>query len=123
MTRKLSSRLDTLESAAASTTRLVQDRMENAERQEKAMRRLAEKVEEARTGKPAWESLSPAKQVHYWGERMKEAEQTITSGLDDIRTTPGVAPGIDIAMRKLAISIAPAQLAEAQEQLAKLSTR
>lgn len=123
MTRKLSSRLDSLESAAASSTRHCQDSDEGIERREKAMRRLAEKAEEARTGIPAWKSLSHAKQVRYWRERMKEAEQTIAGGVEGIRPTPGVATGVDLKMREMSFSLAPGELAKAQEQLAKLTAK
>lgn len=123
MTRKLSSRLESLESAAASSTRHRQDSKEGIERREKAMRRLAEKVEEVRTGIPAWKSLSHAKQVRYWRERMKEAEQTIAGGIEGIRPTPGVALGIDLAMRELAVTVATREFADAQEQLARRAAK
>jgi len=123
MIRKLSSRLDSLESAAASSARLGQDSKEDIERRKKAMCRLAEIVEEARTGIPAWKSLSHAKQVRYWRERMKEAEQMIAGGVEGIRPTPGVAPGIDLAMREMTIKVATREFAEAQEQLARRTAK
>jgi hypothetical protein len=107
MVNKLSFRLDALESAAQTAPNVMNDSPEMEARREKARQRLAERIEEYRTGVKTWERLDPLGRIRYFQEKISDAEADIVLGEEGVGYTPSVAQKIRREMHKLTLRIEP----------------